>query len=250
MSGLALDTPLGSVKRSALPAPGWVAALALAALAHAAAAAVYFSEPLGEEPPVTSAAPEEAITVMLAPPAPPAAEAAAPPPPPPPPDIELPDPPAEEPPVPAERADSAPPPTQITARRFADPEDEPVRRASAFSAGRDGPASGDARFTAEQYPIFQAYLREVRLTYVGELRYPGSAERQRLQGSGVLRVRVTRQGRVEDWVLHRPIGHAILDREVERAARRVRRLPPVPDALPYETLLIDVPVIYRIVTVD
>ena len=191
--------------------------------------------PLGAEKPSSVAAPGWA--------------AAPPPPPPPPPDIELPDPPAEEPSVLAERADDAPEPIEITARRFAEPDAEPVRRASAVSEGREG-GSGDPRFTAAQYPIFQAYLREVRIIYVGELRYPAAAERRRLQGRGVLRVRVDRSGRVQDWTLQRSVGHAILDDEVRRAARRVRRLPPLPDALLYESLLIDVPVTYQIVMVE
>jgi len=250
MSELALDSPLGDIRASRLPAPGWAAALLLAAGTHAIAAAIYFSEPLADEAPVIPSPADDEIGIMLAPPAPPAAEAAAPPPPPPPPpDIELPDPPAEEPAVLAERADDAPPPMEITARRFAEPDAEPVRRASAVSQGREG-SSGDPRFTAAQYPIFQAYLREVRLTYMSALSYPRAAERQRLQGRGVLRVRVTRDGRVEDWVLHQPIGHALLDREIERVARRTCRLPSLPAGLPYETFLIDVPITYRIVMVD
>ena len=157
--------------------------------------------------------------------------------------------PEPEPTVPLERAEEAPPPMEITAREFADPEDEPVRRASTTTAAREG-GSGDPRFTAAQYPIFRAYLREVQMAYAGELRYPRSAERERLQGRGVLRVRVNRTGRVEEWRIQQSVGHAILDREVERAARRVRRLPRVPDSLPYESLLIDVPITYQIVMVD
>ena len=178
---------------------------------------------------------------MLTPPAPP--------PPPPPPDIELPDMPEPEPTVPLERAEEAPPPMEITAREFAEPDAEPVRRASTTTAAREG-GSGDPRFTAAQFPIFRAYLREVQMTYAAELRYPRSAERDRLQGRGVLRVRVNRDGRVENWRLHQSVGHAILDREVERAARRIRRLPRVPDALPYESLLIDVPIAYQIVMME
>jgi len=246
---LALDTPLGAPKPAHLNTTGWTLALVLAAAAHGAAAFIWFYE-AAPEPVLAAPAPEEQeMMVMLTPPAPPAVEAAAPPPPPPPPDIELPDMPEPEPSVPLERADEAPPPMEITAREFADPEDEPVRRASTTTAAREG-GSGDPRFTADQYQVFRIYLREVQMTYAGQLRYPRSAERERLQGRGVLRVRVTRDGRVQDWILHQSVGHGILDREVERSARRVRRLPPLPDALPYETLLIDVPISYQIIEME
>ena len=250
MRTLPLDTPLGVAKRARVSASGWALALAAAGAMHAAAVYAYFYENPLAEPPVVPSPDEQEIGVMLTPPAPPAVEEAAPPPPPPPPpEIEIPETPAPEPAVPLERAEEAPPPMEITAREFAPPQEEPVRRASRTTPAREG-GSGDPRFTAEQYPIFRAYLREVRLVYVSELRYPAAAERRRLEGRGVLRVRVTSEGRVLDWTLQQSVGHAILDREVERAARRVRRLPPIPDALPYQELLIDVPITYQIVVME
>lgn len=245
---LSLDTPLGIERRAAINAPGWAIALITAGVLHAGFAAWWFYEAEDTLPPPPPLE-ETEIGVMLTPPAPPEVEAAAPPPPPPPPDIELPDIPAPEPTVPLERAEEAPEPVEITAREFAKPDEEPVRRASTTTAGREG-GSGDPRFTAAQYPIFQAYLRQVQIAYAGELRYPPSAERRRLTGRGVLRVRVGRDGRVLEWAVHQSVGHLILDREVERAARRVRRLPPIPEALPYESLLIDVPINYQIVFVE
>lgn len=252
MSALPLDTPLdgsGRLKPSALSAPAWAALAATAAAAHLVVAAIWFAEP-APEPMQVMAPDQDEIAVLLTPPGPPPVEEAAPPPPPPPPpDIELPDEPAPpEPEVLAERAEIAPEVSEVTNRRLAEPDAEPVRRASTTTQAREG--SGDPRFTAAQYPIFVAYLREVRLEYVAEVRYPPRAERERLQGRGILRVRVDRRGRVLDWELRESTGHRILDSEVERVARRVRRLPGVPPELPYETLVIDVPITFQLVWVE
>jgi len=252
MSALPLDTPLdagGRLKTTALSAPVWAGMTLAALLTHAAVAAIWFAEP--EPEPLEIMAPtEEEIAVLLTPPGPPPVEEAAPPPPPPPPpDIELPDePPPPEPEVLAERAEAAPEVSEITNRRVADPDDEPVRVASTTAQAREG--SGDPRFTAAQYPIFLAYLREVRLEYVAEVRYPPRAERERLQGRGILRIRVDRRGRVLEAQVREGTGHRILDSEIDRVARRVRRVPGVPEALPYDTLVIDVPITFQLVWVE
>ncbi len=255
MSVLPLDTPLdppgaqGRVRSSALSAPAWGVMALAAVAAHAIAVILYFAEPEIEEF-TAPALEQDEIAVLLTPPGPPPVEEAAPPPPPPPPpDIELPDePPPPEPEVLAERAQAAPEVSEITNRRVADPDDAPVRRASTTAQAREG--SGDPRFTAAQYPIFVAYLREVRLVYVNEVRYPPRAERERLEGRGILRLRVDRRGRVLEWELRQPIGERILDSEIERVARRVGRLPRIPEELPYETLVIDVPITFQLVWVE
>ena len=244
MNRLPLNSPLGAMRENPVSAPAWAIALAAAAGAHGLAAYLYFANP--EPPPEPAPPPDDELLVMLTPPAPPATEAAAPPPPPPPPpDIELPDPPAEEPIVQAERAQDAPPPAEITARRFAEPDEEPVRRASAVSEARDG--SDGPQFTPEQYRSYVDYVRSVRQRYVREVRYPPRAERDRVEGVGVLQIRVNRSGRIESWSIRQSAGDPQLDAELERCARRVRRVDPIPENIPADTLNFDIPIRFTIV---
>ncbi|MEO1037968.1 MAG: TonB family protein [Pseudomonadota bacterium] len=157
----------------------------------------------------------------------------------------MPDPPAEEPIVQAERAQDAPPPAEITARRFAEPDEEPVRRASAVSEAREG--SDGPQLTPEQYRSYVDYVRSVRQRFVREARYPRNAERAGIEGVGVLRIRANRNGRIESWSIRQSAGDPQLDAELERCARRVRRVDRIPENIPADTLDFDIPIRFTIV---
>jgi protein TonB len=76
--------------------------------------------------------------------------------------------------------------------------------------------------------------------------YPEIARRRGVTGSGLLRVRIGRDGRLLEQSIEQSTGSALLDRAAADMLDRASPLPPVPETLPagdYEFLL---PVEYRL----
>ena len=76
--------------------------------------------------------------------------------------------------------------------------------------------------------------------------YPEIARRRGVTGSGLLRVRIARDGRLLEQSIEQSTGSALLDRAAADMLDRAAPLPPVPETLPagdYEFLL---PVEYRL----
>ena len=77
--------------------------------------------------------------------------------------------------------------------------------------------------------------------YLSLLTYPDRAERRGVEGVGILQVVIARNGTVQGWLLVESSGHPILDREIERVARRVSQLEPLPPSFSGETATLIVP---------
>lgn len=146
----------------------------------------------------------------------------------PPPPVETPQEPPAEPQTPTERAEDAPPPEPPPEPRPAIPQAPDTGR---LSSGF-GPGAGDAPPPPPPPPrpvvLDQDFITMSTLEYVRRVNYPYEALRRNLQGTGRLLVRVDRSGRVLDWRISSSAGHRILDREIERVARQVRQLDPLP----------------------
>ncbi|WP_299321239.1 TonB family protein [Parasphingopyxis sp.] len=136
----------------------------------------------------------------------------------------------EEPPVATERDPDAPPPTPPDAR----PPPNWTQASDRLSSGRgaerpvirrDPPPPAPGRSTAEI---------ENRLTsistrlYSSRLVYPQGSLLIGEEGVGRLRIVIARAGDILEWELVQSTGHWRLDHEIERVARRITRVDPLP----------------------
>lgn len=64
--------------------------------------------------------------------------------------------------------------------------------------------------------------------YSSLIRYPQPALDDGLEGTGGLSVVVTGDGKVLNWGIEQSTGHAVLDKEIGRVARKVQALDPIP----------------------
>ncbi len=172
------------------------------------------------------------------------------PPPPPPPEPE-PEPeiePAPEPEVPTERAEDAPDPVQETPPpppRPAPPEDPPRLTSSAGGEATEG-FGFDGSLSLEEFQMVARYIDTAAAPFIAELRYPRAALRRELEGTGMILVRVNRSGRIVESRIYTSSGEPILDAELRRVIRAVRRLDPLPPGFPREELVFLVPVRFEL----
>ncbi|WP_299322919.1 energy transducer TonB [Parasphingopyxis sp.] len=149
---------------------------------------------------------------------------------PPPPGVET----TDQPSVPAERAEDAPPPTAPPQPRalpsFSASDGRPSsgtgagRIPSPPPAARPPPPPPPARTTQ----LSRRFIDISQRAYMGRIVYPRDALSRQQQGTGILRVVIDRSGRVVEWQLVQSTGHRRLDAEIERVAREVRQLDPLP----------------------
>lgn len=209
----------------------WAAGLAVSVAALAGAIYVYARENIPER--VESGESVESMIVSLGAPA-----QRLEPPPPPPPEAE---PVPPEPSMPTERAEDAPPPAPP-------PKPRPVIQ-SAPSDGKpsSGFGTGSQPGPPEPSPppppprLHQRFIDVSTAAYVSQVSYPYESLRRRQQGTGQLMVVINRQGTVLEWSLIRSTGYHNLDREIERVARQVERLDPLPDYYPQPTANLIIP---------
>lgn len=233
--------PLGAAPTGAPARAHWIAAALGSLVVHAVAVGVW----LRPEPELDLDADFVAIPIELGPAElPPAGrvEDFEPPPPPPEPEPEPEEPDEPEPDVLAERAEDAPPVERTAPPPPPPPAPAPPRLTS--SAGGDATSGfglyGD--LSLAEYQMVALYIDRAGMPFIRALTYPEAARRRGLSGLGKLHVTVNRAGRIVDIGLYESTGHAVLDAELRRVMRQVRRLPPLPDAFPRETLTFGVPV--------
>lgn len=201
----------------------WAAGLLVSLTALAGAIYVYAKENIPE--PVGDGEDIESMVVSLGAPA----QRLEPPPPPPP---EAPPPPPPEPTVPTERADDAPPPEPPPQPRpVIQPAPSDGRLSSGFGTGaQPGPPAPPPPPPPPPPPqLRQQFIDVSTAAYVSQVSYPYEALRRHQQGTGQLLIVIDRRGRVLEWTLIRSTGHRLLDREIERVARKVEQLDPLPD---------------------
>ncbi len=207
-----------------------------AALAMHLAAALPFLPPIDPTPEDVGVAdaPVNEIGVRLAPLVqPPEAEA------PPPPEPE------EEIPVIEERASDSPPPAPPDKPR--ETPDLPDIQPQAVPEMWLGGGSGGS-LSLDEYLLLQEWLSDARLAVLRELSYPEEARRQEASGSAMVVITATRDGRISDWYFEYGTGFEVLDREIRRSIRRVRRLPSFPDGTAYNELAFKLPIRFELVT--
>ncbi|MGF1462041.1 MAG: energy transducer TonB [Maricaulaceae bacterium] len=245
------NSALGDAKPGAPNLAHWSGAIMAAVVVHGAAAYTIL-KPLPEDPPPPVEEIGQEIGISLAPPAPVGGVLPdpVPPPPEPEPEPEVEPEPEPEPDIIKERAEDAPPPKPLETRA---PKVQPKPTARPSSVRPPDGGGGQTGYGADgslslaEFRLIQDYLREARRVYMSEVRYPFEARRQSLQGRGVLHVTVNRRGRVQAWQVREAIGSAMLDREIERVAKRVRRLPRLPEAFSRDLLVINVPIHFLMV---
>ncbi len=76
-------------------------------------------------------------------------------------------------------------------------------------------------------------------------RYPESARRQRVEGTVLLKMRITEQGHVEDVQVERSAGHPELDESAMEAVRRWRFEPARRNGEPV-AILVTIPVVFKL----
>jgi TonB family protein len=76
--------------------------------------------------------------------------------------------------------------------------------------------------------------------------YPPAALEQQEQGSGVLAVILTPEGKVVRWYLQRSTGKPRLDAEIRRVAAQVDQLDPLPAANPHQRMVARIPITFRL----
>ena len=211
---------------SAKPAPRashWAAGLTVAAAIHAGAAAPFLPEP---EPPAPVVEPEGVeMGVELAPLVqPPEIEA----PPPPPPE------PVEEEPVVQERAEDSPPPAPPTEPR--EIPDLPDIRPQAIPEMWRGAPGGGQGLSLSEFMNLREWLAQARAEVMRHVSYPERAAAERITGNARILVVARSNGDIERWDFVERSRHDVLNRAVERAVTRVRRLPPFPPGTTQEVL--------------
>ena len=237
--------------------PHWLAAIGLAAAAHAAAiSAVLAAQPDPADPlpePVmvvelpAGAAPEAALAPQLSAAAEPLQELpAATTPRIPAPEIEAPLPPervALPTPRPLARNLVAPAPRPAPLARVAAPAPRLAPPTPAAGTGEAGGGPGNnteaSAAEADWYALISAHLNR-------DKRYPRDAKKAEQQGTPVVRFAVDRRGRVSDVSISRSSGHDVLDQATLELLRRVSPLPAMPRTMAREHVTITLPIEYSL----
>ena len=104
------------------------------------------------------------------------------------------------------------------------------QRGAGSSGEGDGPGEGRAR------PVGGYQVKP---------RYPDSARRQGIEGTALLKMRITEQGRVEDVQVERSAGHPDLDESAMEAVRRWRFDPARRDGEPV-AIQVTIPIVFKL----
>lgn len=231
------DVPIATLKPRA-----WWIAFAAALLLHALAGLSLVMWLAAQRPP-PSAAGASALTVSLAAfddgPAEKKAERAEPP--------EMPEPkPEPKPEKPQPKKEPVPVPAPAPVVRAAPPEAHPETSAktppsaeapppaatASETAGSGGLAkSGAAQTGAGTQTVEADYLAAVGNWLARHKQYPAAARRRHIEGVGILRFVIARDGHVLSYGLDEGTGSRILDTEIERMIERASPLPPLPPEL-------------------
>lgn len=214
----------------------WAAGLACAALVLAAYSLRYAKS---EE--VVLAAEEESVIVSLGGPAR-RLEA-------PPEEVQT----AEEAPVVAERAEDAPPPAPPKEARVvagaADGDGRASSGAGGIGTGPPLPLPPPAPLPPPPPKVTEVSRQFIQISiraYTSKIVYPNASLTRGEEGRGVLRVTIARDGRVRDWDIIRSTGHGRLDREIQRVAKLVPRLDPLPADFSRNEAKVDIPITFAI----
>lgn len=82
--------------------------------------------------------------------------------------------------------------------------------------------------------------------YASLIVYPPASLRQEEEGLGILAVVIKPDGRVVSWSLEKSTGWQRLDQEIERVARKVKRLDPLPAGFTGKVAVVRVPINFKI----
>ncbi|MCF8470629.1 MAG: TonB family protein [Parvibaculum sp.] len=136
--------------------------------------------------------------------------------------------------APAPVARAAPPETQpVVSAEVPGKVEAPLPAATASeTAGSGGFAkSGAARTGAATQTVEADYLAVVGDWLARHKKYPLAARRRHIEGAGILRFAIRRDGHVLSYGLDKGTGSRILDAEIERMIARAAPLPPMPPEL-------------------
>lgn len=90
------------------------------------------------------------------------------------------------------------------------------------------------------------YGRDVASAVARHQRYPRLAQMRQWQGTALLQLQITAEGKLADARVLSSSGHEILDRQALDMVREAVPLPPLPTALSGRALTVDVPVTFRL----
>jgi protein TonB len=110
---------------------------------------------------------------------------------------------------------------------------------------QQAPAPPQATAPGPEEPL-AAYLAEVRAAIERHKYYPSSAQRVGVTGQVVLQFVILPDGRVSDPRILERNGHGALGSAALDALRRASPLPPFPETLTQERLLVKVPISYKL----
>lgn len=156
----------------------------------------------------------------------------------------------------AERAEDAPPPSAPAQPRVVAGASDGDGRASSGTGGagsgpvaplpppRAQPPAPPPRPRPAQ--VSRQFMEVSTLAYNSQIVYPRASLDNEEQGRGVLRVTVAHDGRVLDWKITRSTGHNRLDLEIQRVARMVNRLDPLPSDFDRDQAVVDIPIVFTI----
>ncbi len=91
--------------------------------------------------------------------------------------------------------------------------------------------------SAQYGQLFRAWLEKHKI-------YPRRAQRLRIEGEGMLRIRIDRTGRIQQVTLEKRTGNRLLDRAALDMARRADPFPPIPENDSRRELEFIVPVVF------
>ncbi|MHA7879937.1 MAG: energy transducer TonB [Saccharospirillum sp.] len=119
--------------------------------------------------------------------------------------------------------------------------------AAAESATLADSAPSEPSFSdADRTDLINDYLQEIMLRLQGAFEYPSAALRRRQQGEVVLELMIESSGEIASVQLNSGSGFALLDDAALTMVRRLGPLPPLPEHLPDERLILGVPVVFRL----
>jgi protein TonB len=102
-----------------------------------------------------------------------------------------------------------------------------------------------ARAPGEPDPL-ATYLAEVRAAIERHKRYPAAARRAGMTGQVVLQFVILADGRVIDASVAKSHGHAAFSSATLESLRRAGQMPPFPEAIQQERLVVQVPIAFKL----